>query len=182
MGAGEAPPKTADEYAPELPEGITMDALKSDPLYAGFLKGAHAKGLNNGQVSYILSEFQNRMAMMRSPEVGEAELLQRLNVPKEQLHNQVYVPAYRAAAAFSQDKDMLTRLDSKFGSDPDYLQLMARIGKELGEDKQAVGLSSVEVMTLDDLKKHPAYMDSKHPEHTKVSAQIRALYEKQHGV
>lgn len=182
MGAGEAPPQTPDGYQPELPKGWDADRLKSDPMFAGFLKGAHAKGLNNAQVSYILSEFQTRMDMARSPEMGEAELVQRLNLPAEQLQGAVYVPAYRAVTAFAADQDMVARLDAKFGSDPDYLQLMARIGKELGEDKQPQqGLTSVETETLAELERHPAYFDAKHPEHHKVKAKVAALYQKQYA-
>lgn len=182
MGAGEAPPKSPDDYAPELPQGWGADRLKADPLFAGFLKGAHAKGLNNAQVSWALNEFQTRMDMMRSPEAGEAELVHRMGLPADQLHNQVYVPAFRAAKAFAADDAMMQRLDAKFGSDADYLQLMARIGKELGEDKPVHnGITANEADTLDDLIKHPAYNDSKHPEHAKVTRQVAALYEKKYA-
>lgn len=181
MGAGEAPPKSPDEYAPELPQGWDADRLKADPLFAGFLKGAHAKGLNNSQVSYILSEFQQRLDMQRSPEVGQAELMQRLSLREDQLGAAVYVPAFRATKAFAADDDMLTRLDQKFGSDPDYLQLMARIGKELGEDRAPGAVTNpADTATLEDLKAHPAYLDAKHPEHRKVTAQVTALYKKLH--
>jgi hypothetical protein len=182
MGAGEAPPKTAEEYAPELPQGWSPDRLKADPMFSGFLKGAHAKGMNNAQVSWALSEFQNRLDMMNSPEVGQAELVKRLNVPAEQLQGRVFVPAYRAAAAFAVDKDMHDRLDAKFGNDPDYLQLMARIGSELGEDRPVnTGITSVEANTLDELINHPAYTDEKHADHHKVKAQVKTLYDKKYA-
>lgn len=178
MGAGEAPPQTPEGYQPELPQGWDADRLKSDPLFAGFLKGAHAKGLNNAQVSYILSEFQNRMDMMHSPEVGEAELR---NVWKTDDQFQAgLVASYRGSKAFAEDDAHAQRLEQKFGNDPDFIRLMARVGKELGEDKQPQqGLNSVEAETLADLERHPAYFDAKHPEHHKVKAKVTALYNKQ---
>lgn len=179
MGAGEAPPQTPDGYQPELPQGWDADRLKSDPVFAGFLKGAHAKGLNNAQVSYILSEFQNRMDMMRSPEVGEAELR---NVWKTEDSFQAgLVNSYRGSKAFSEDDAHAQRLEQKFGNDPDFIRLMARVGKELGEDKQPQqGLSSAEAQTMEDLMAHPAYLDPKHPDHKKVVAQTSRLYQRKY--
>lgn len=180
LGSGDAPPKTPEEYAPDLPEGVTMDALKSDPLFAGFLKGAHAKGLNNAQVSYILGEFQQRMQLMqeqaRDPAVAEAELSKVWTTPaamEKGLGN-----SYRAAKAFADGDEHFAKLEQKFGSDPDFIRLMAKIGAELGEDRPPAGLSPVEAETLETLKAHPAYGDAKHAEHQAVVAKVSALYRK----
>jgi len=123
MGAGEAPPKDPDGYAPELPQGVTLDALKSDPLYAGFLKGAHAKGLNNAQVGWLLGQFQERMAMATAgpdPTVAEAELAGIWKLPGEMDKN--LSNSYRAAHAFAADKEHAARLEQKFGNDPDFIR------------------------------------------------------------
>lgn len=180
LGSGDAPPKTPEEYAPDLPEGVTMDALKSDPLFAGFLKGAHAKGLNNAQVSYILGEFQQRMQLMqeqaRDPAVAEAELSKVWTTPaamEKGLGN-----SYRAAKAFADGDEHFAKLEQKFGSDPDFIRLMAKIGAELGEDRPPAGLSPVEAETLETLKAHPAYSDAQHAEHGAVVAKVAALYRK----
>ena len=182
MGAGEAPPKDADSYAPELPQGVTMDALKGDPLYAGFLKGAHAKGLNNSQVGWLLGQFQERMSMATAgpdPAVAEAELSQVWKLPGEMDKN--LSNSYRAAHAFAADKEHAARLEQKFGNDPDFIRLMAKIGGELGEDTGAPqGISSVEQETLESLISSPAYMDAKHPDHAKTVAKTRALYAKKY--
>lgn len=182
LHAGEAPPKSADEYAPELPQGITIDALKGDPLFAGFLKGAHAKGMNNAQVSYAISEFQQRMALVEqqrnNPEVAEAEL-RKVWKDDAQL-NAGLTQSYRGARAFAVDDDHAQRLEKKFGNDPDFIQLMAGVGKELGEDTPPAGLTTVETETLDSLKRNPAYLDAKHPEHGVIVAKVSALYRKLH--
>ena len=46
MGSGDAPPKSADEYAVKLEgvEGFNWDEFKADEASQSFLKGAHAKG------------------------------------------------------------------------------------------------------------------------------------------
>lgn len=183
MGAGEAPPKDAESYQLELPQGLTMDALKADPLFAGFLKGAHAKGLNNGQVSYLLGEFQQRVQLMqdqaRDPAIAEAELGKVWATP--QAMERGLTSAYRGAQAFAEDADHAKRLDEKFGSDPDFIRLMAKVGAELGEDKlPAGGLTQVETDTLESLRKSEAYRDAKHPEHAAAVAKVGALYRKLH--
>lgn len=179
----DAPPKTVDDYAPELPQGMTMDALKQDPLFAGFLKGAHSKGMTNAQVSYILGEFQQRVQMLNEqradPELAAVELQKVWTVPGE--FDKGLSNAYRGAKAFAVDAEHAQRLEQKFGSDPDFIRLMAKVGAELGEDVQPAGLNGAEAETLESLLKHPAYFDAKHPEHAAIVAKTRVLYAKKTG-
>lgn len=179
LGAGDAPPATPDDYAPTLPAGLTLDTLKADPLFAGFLKGAHSKGLNNAQVSYVLEQFQQRMAMAASPEVGEAVLRKEWQTD-EQMQKGL-ASCYRAVKAFSGSDEQMAKLEAKFGSDPDFVRLMANIGKELHEDTSVNGaLTDGEEQTLQSLMAHPAYFDQKHPEHAAVIARSKALYAKRY--
>lgn len=183
LGAGDAPPKSADEYAPELPEGLTLEALKADPLFTGFLKGAHAKGMTNAQVSYAIGQFQQRMALAElsrnDPAIAEVEL-QKVWTTEQQMTAGLR-NSYRAAKAFAEDETHAAALEKKFGNDPDFIRLMAKIGGELGEDKPVQGLSHAEAETLETLKMHPAYMDAKHPEHRAITAKVTALYQKQYA-
>lgn len=182
LGAGDAPPKDADSYSPELPQGVTVEQLKSDPLFAGFLKGAHAAGMTNKQVGYAISQFQERMQLLEqqrnSPEVAEAELSKLWKLPGEMEKN--LSNSYRAAHAFASDKEHVARLEKKFGNDPDFIQLMAKIGGELGEDRPPAGITQVEQESLESLMKSPAYLDKQHPEHAVVMAKTRALYAKKY--
>ena len=58
MGSGDAPPKTHEEYALKIEvEGFNWDEFKADESTQSFLKGAHAKGLNNDQVEYVIGEY-----------------------------------------------------------------------------------------------------------------------------
>jgi hypothetical protein len=180
MGSGDAPPKTADDYAPELPAGMTLDALKADPLFTGFLKGAHSKGMTNAQVSYVLDAFAARQQMQASPEAAEAEL--RKDWTSDQQMTQGLERAYRTFKAYGGSEDEAKRLEAKFGSDPDFIRFTARIGKELGEDRPpADAMSPAEALNLEAIYKHPGYFDAKHPEHARLVAQARALNEKRAG-
>lgn len=158
-----------------------MDGLKTDPLFAGFLKGAHAKGLSNGQVSWLLGEFQQRVQLMQEqsadPSIAEAELGKVW--PTEQQLSRGLQGAYRGTHTFAADAEHAARLDKKFGSDPDFIRLMAKVGAELGEDRLPDGgLTSVETETLESLRKSEAYNNAKHPDHAKIVAKVKALYEK----
>lgn len=175
MGAGEAPPQTPEGYKPTLPEGWAADRLAQDPLFAGFLKGAHEHKLNDAQLSWALNEFQSRLDMMNSPEAGEAELRQVW--PSDQQLQQGLSQSYRGVRAFAEDEGHASRLDAKFGNDPDYIRLMARVGKEMSEDRPVNrGVTPADSNTLEDLKAHPAYSDPKHAEHRSVKARVEALY------
>ncbi|MDR1163398.1 MAG: hypothetical protein LBM17_06145, partial [Candidatus Accumulibacter sp.] len=58
LGTHEAPPKSAEDYAPRIENaGFDWDEMKADPKMQGFLKGAHAKGMSNDQLSYVLGEY-----------------------------------------------------------------------------------------------------------------------------
>ena len=179
----DAPPKSPDDYAPELPQGVTMDALKTDPLFAGFLKGAHAKGLSNAQVSYVLGQFQERVQLMQEqaadPAVAEAELGKVWNTP--QAMSKGLANSFRGSQAFAEDADHAKRLDEKFGNDPDFIRLMAKVGAELGEDKvPGGGLTQTETDTMESLRRSEAYKTATHPEHAATVAKVKRLYEKLH--
>jgi hypothetical protein len=152
---------------------MTMDALKQDPLYAGFLKGAHSRGINNAQLSWVLAEYAQRMTP--NPAVAEAEL--RKVWPDDATLNAALGRSHRATSTFG--KELMERLDAKFGNDPDFIMFTERVGAELGEDKGVnTGITAVEQESLESLMSHPSYIDTKHPEHDKTVARVRALYAK----
>lgn len=179
LHAGDAPPKTPDEYAPTVPAGVKLEDLKADPLYTGFLKGAHARGMTNAHVSYVLEAMAQREATRNSPEVAEIELRKEWKTD-DQLQAGL-TKAYRAAAAYAGGDETLQRLQGKFGSDPDFIRLMAKVGGEMGEDTPPQGLNANESDTLQSLMAHPAYFDAKHPEHAIIVRRTQALYLKKTG-
>jgi hypothetical protein len=180
LGAGEAPPATPEDYQLALPEGVTFDELKADPLFTGFLKGAHAQGLTNKQVSYVIGAYQQRMSMEATPEVGEA-VLRKEWVTDEQMQRGL-ADCFRATRAFSGDGEHAQRIKAKFGNDPDFVWLMAQVGKELHEDTPVNGaLSESEQASLESLMGSRAYLDAKDPQHAQTVAKVRAMYTKRYG-
>lgn len=193
MGTGDLPPKTAEEYAPEgLPEGINFDEIKADPLYQGFLKGAHAKGLTNAQVSYVLSEY-----LARAPEVAAAakevdataaavELKQTW--PDEASFKANLGHAYRATSAIAAKAgiDIATIEASPLANNPIFVRLMAALGPEFGEDTSAAaGASQIAAGDFDsrlaEIRSHEGYANVNHPMHKQLMAKKQALYESRYG-
>lgn len=156
---------------------MTLETLKADPLWNGFLKGAHSRGMTNAQVSYVLDAYTQRMAP--NPDAAEAEL--RNDFPTDAQLQAALGQSYRATKAYAGSDDAFKKLETKFGSDPDFIRFAARIGKELGEDRPPEGLTSAESDTLESLLGHPGYMDNKHPEHKQIVSKARAMYAKKYG-
>lgn len=142
LGGGDAPPKTAEEYAPKLEvEGFDWDEFKADENSQAFLKGAHAKGLTNAQVEFVLGEY-----LKAAPNLigGNAALtaddcttaLKSVWADDKTMKAGVSA-SYLAAQAFASEGDAPGNFDAlmaKYGNDPDFIAFTANIGKELRED------------------------------------------------
>lgn len=188
LGSGDAPPKTPEEYAPTIPEGFTEEALKADPLYQEFTKQAHERGISNDNMSWLLETFASRTmgsAMITADECVET-LKTVWNDDKAYAGNMQSVG--RTMRAYGDPNaeavGSYARLEAKYGNDPDFLVFSARIGAELKEDRPA-SQTTVDAKAWDDqlteLKAHPAYADTKHPEHKAVMAKKSELYKKRYG-
>lgn len=185
MGSGDAPPKTADEYAPKVEvEGFNWEEFKADPRMQGFMKTAHAKGITNDQMSFILGEYAQR-----APELvggaaaldSEAATTQLREVWKTDAEFKQNIGlAFRAFNSLADDADK-GRID-EIGNNPMVIRMLAKVGAEMREDAPAGGdVNLEEQQTIRDLMKSPAYMDPKNPDHERVSAKVKAYYQKRYG-
>ncbi|HAF4742148.1 TPA: hypothetical protein G9F29_003937 [Salmonella enterica] len=185
MGSGDAPPKTSDEYAPKVEvEGFNWEEFKADPRMQSFMKTAHAKGITNDQMSFILGEYAQR-----APELvgGAAELdsqtatTQLREVWKTDAEFKQNIGlAFRAFNSLADDADK-GRID-EIGNNPMVIRMLAKVGAEMQEDAPAGGdVNLEEQQSIRDLMKSPAYMDPKHADHERVSAQVKAYYQKRYG-
>lgn len=95
-------------------------------------------------------------------------------------YNRQMVAADRAAKfGFGDDYQ---RCLSRYGNDPAIIRLLAKVGGELSEDSVRLsGLPQMSAESIDDLMKSEAYRDSKHPDHRRVSQQVRGYFEKTAG-
>ncbi|EMA9718650.1 hypothetical protein U6378_003752 [Salmonella enterica] len=185
LGSIGTPPKTADEYEPKVEiEGFNWEEFKADPRMQSFMKTAHAKGITNDQMSFILGEYAQR-----APELvgGAAELdsqsatAQLREVWKTDAEFKQNIGlAFRAFNSLADDADK-GRID-EIGNNPMVIRMLAKVGAEMQEDAPAGGdVNLEEQQTIRDLMKSPAYMDPKHADHERVSAQVKAYYQKRYG-
>ena len=185
LGSVGTPPKTADEYAPEVKmDGFNWEEFKADPRMQSFMKTAHAKGITNEQMSFIIGEYAQR-----APELvnGAAELdadnaatqLREVWKTDAEFNKNIRL-AYRAFSQLADDADK-GRMD-EIGNNPMVIRMLAKVGAEMQEDAPAGGdINPEEQQTIRDLMKSPAYMDPKHADHERISAQVKAYYQKCFG-
>lgn len=185
LGSVGTPPKTADEYEPKVEvEGFNWEEFKADPRMQSFMKTAHAKGITNDQMSFILGEYAQR-----APELvgGAADLdsqsatTQLREVWKTDAEFKQNIGlAFRAFNSLADDADK-GRID-EIGNNPMVIRMLAKVGAEMQEDAPAGGdVNLEEQQTIRDLMKSPAYMDPKHADHQRVSARVKAYYQKRYG-
>lgn len=190
FGSGDVPPKSADEYAVKLEgvEGFNWDEFKADENTQSFLKGAHAKGLTNDQVQYVIGEYmkaapglieggvqlstQDCTAALKAVWTDDAAM--RTNV----------TASYRAAEAFASEAGKpgnFETLMSKYGNDPDFIAFTANIGKELKEDT-AINGGNVSneadfAIKAAELRSQLEAMPQHDPKRAGIKAQLDAMYE-----
>lgn len=185
MGSGDAPPKTSDEYAPKVEvEGFNWEEFKADPRMQSFMKTAHAKGITNDQMSFILGEYAQRApelvggAAALDSEAASTQLREVWKTDAE--FNKNIGLAFRAFNSLADDADK-GRID-EIGNNPMVIRMLAKVGAEMQEDAPAGGdVNLEEQQTIRDLMKSPAYMDPKHADHERVSARVKAYYQKRYG-
>lgn len=161
---------------------MNLDALKADPEYQGFLKAAHAKGITNAQLGFVIEEYARREASKApTPERAFADLQKAWATPAEFQANARH--AFKAISTFGEG---LTDAEkAALDANPVALRVLARVGQQLGEDVAPIldGTEAAQTweQKVSELRAHPAYMDRKHPEHQRVQDSITALYNRRHG-
>ncbi|ENZ9093126.1 hypothetical protein ACHCAI_001029 [Enterobacter asburiae] len=185
LGSIGTPPKTSDEYEPKVEvDGFNWEEFKADPRMQSFMKTAHAKGITNDQMSFILGEYAQRApelvggATALDSEAASTQLREVWKTDAE--FNKNIGLAFRAFNSLADDADK-GRID-EIGNNPMVIRMLAKVGAEMQEDAPAGGdVNLEEQQTIRDLMKSPAYMDPKNPDHERVSAKVKAYYQKRYG-
>lgn len=189
--------KQTDSNAPETPEGYDIDGVNlgegvnteefmKDEGTQSFLKRMHAKGLTNEQVKEVLEYGLNEWApnlMEGTKALTADESLKHLSEkvwtdPAEYKQNRILAnTAYR-----SLPDELQQSINQGIGNDPVFMQVMAIFGKEMGEDRPPSGqATSSDQQTIEQLQMSEAYKNEKHPDHERVSKQVKSYYEKLTG-
>jgi hypothetical protein len=136
------PPESADKYDIKVSDAVkpTVDELLQDPTTKQFLKDAHAKGLTNSQVSFVLEQYAKTAQALAEGglEIGREECTAELQKTwKTQADYDKNVGAgYRAAVAFASSVGVKFEQIEQAGlaNNPLFIRIMAAVGAEMGED------------------------------------------------
>ncbi|MCW1973473.1 UNVERIFIED_ORG: hypothetical protein FHW05_002321 [Pantoea agglomerans] len=185
FGAGEARPSDINGYkfSDQFGDGFG-ERFMTDPATKPFLEKAHELGLNNAQLNFMVGELiasapsQAETATGFSPDQAKQDLQQTWKEPSE--FNRNMVAADRAAKfGFGDDYQ---RCIARYGNDPAIIRLLAKVGSELSEDSIRLGgMPQMSAESIDDLMRSDAYRDTKHPDHRRVSQQVRNYWQKTAG-
>ncbi|MDX1497050.1 MAG: hypothetical protein R3352_05815 [Salinisphaeraceae bacterium] len=189
LGSDEAPPESPEGYeinAENLGEEFDAQAFMQDEGTQGFLKRMHAKGMTNAQVQEVIEYGLKEWApnLMQGEQAMTQE--QCVEALKSEWQNEAEFNtqlghAFKALQNVAGDE--FGRLEQKYGNDPDFIKIMAQIGREMGEDAppNEAGLTPSDSGTIEELMMSEAYKDAKHPQHAMVSEQVRRHFEKKYG-
>jgi hypothetical protein len=184
VGSGDIPPAAADGYKVEI-DGIDWAEMQKAPGVAEALGEAHKLGFTNQQMQFMIRELANaqpsqaeRTAGMTEQEAAAA-LREVWKSPAEYQRNVV--------AALNTVNNLVGKDDAqgfmnKYGNDPVVLQLLAKVGTEMGEDRLTyVGQPVASAESIDALMQSPAYFDQNHADHKRVKATVSQYFSRTYG-
>lgn len=188
FGSGDAPPKEASEYKVAVPDAFkeAIDPAK-DPGIQGFLTGAHAAGMNQAQVDFVMGQYFTMAPQLVAGAVqldaaGATTELQKVWGNESEFKRNVtnaYTGAHAAAQKAGINIDEI--MNGPLGNNPQFLRMMAAIGPEFVEDKSIGATRMTAESDIAGLMASPAYTDSKHAEHAQVSARVAEYFKRKHG-
>ena len=194
LGSGDAPPSTAEGYKVNVPAALAdkinaEDLTKTDD-FKGFLGKLHAAGASQKVVDTAVAEMLERGVKMQSamPILAQAEaeaaMRQVDGWKTEADYGKQIGLAFRAASGFG-DKcgvSMQEIESAGLANNPVFLRIMAAVGPEMGEDRQASSEAMAQISeTIESLMSSKAYLSDNDPQHTSVLAKVTALQEKRVG-
>ncbi|HAV37447.1 MAG TPA: hypothetical protein DCX52_14025 [Massilia sp.] len=188
FGSGDAPPKDASEYKITVPDAL-KDAFDpaTDEGMKGFLAGAHAAGLNQAQVDFVMGKYFEMApqlaagAVLHDAATATAELQKTWATESDFKRNVRNAYVGTTAAAQKAGLDVNEIMSGPLGNNPQFLRLMAALGPEFQEDPGAGGQSMATQEDINVLLVSEAYTNPRHVDHAKVSAKIKQYFERKHG-
>lgn len=189
LGSGDAPPAAAADYKVAVPDAF-KEAIDpaTDPGIKGFLDGAHAAGMNQAQVDYVMSQYFDMAPKLvagagQLDEAGATAELKKVWGNESEFKRNV-TNAYAGATAIAQKAGLSAdeiMSPNGLGNNVQFLRLMAAIGPEFVEDKAIGATKMTAEADIAGLMASPAYTDPKHAEHAQVSARVAEYFKRKHG-
>lgn len=174
VGTGEVAPKTVDEYKIER-DGFDFEEFKKDESNNSFLKSAHAQGLTNKQLDFILSEYDSRVIdlVSNSSQIDTDTTVQTLQSEWGDQYQANIFNAVKAARACGITDEQIN--DPMIGNNVAFIKMASYFGSQMTEDKPINNGTPVNV-DIQSLMRSEAFFNPKHPDHKSVKAQIDSYY------
>jgi hypothetical protein len=184
IGSGDIPPATAADYKTNLPEQF-KDVQMDEALSTAFRDRAHKAGLTQSQFDFVMGEYFELV-----PSVLDGAAKHTAAAAREKLQEvwrdpgQYEAEMKRGQTAFNKLPEQLRAeiMVSGMGANPMVAQMLAHFGREYREDSPpSHGAPNAATGSAEELMKHPAYRDPKHPEHAAISAKVQDAFRRTHG-
>ena len=174
VGTGEVAPKTVDEYKIER-DGFDFEEFKKDESNNSFLKSAHAQGLTNKQLDFILSEYDSRVIdlVSNSSQIDTDTTVQTLQSDWGDKYEANIFNAVKAARACGITDEQIN--DPMIGNNVAFIKMASYFGSQMTEDKPINNGTPVST-DIQSLMRSDAFFNVKHPDHKSVKAQIDSYY------
>lgn len=186
LGSNEPPPATAADYTFTPPDELKDVFTADDPLLKGFIEDAHKLGFSQKQMDAAMTHlFKFVPGLVAgnaavSQEEARAELLQDWG--DEATMNKNLGLANKAFTAYVDAKDA-EAIDKLAGNNPALLRMLAKIGKELGEDhpvNTSQTVTETEEQQIKQLMASEAYINPRHPDHASISSKVKTFFDKKY--
>ncbi len=182
IGSGDLPPAKPEDYKLTLPEEL-KDLPVDEEATNSFRAEAHKAGLTQSQFDLVMGKYYdmvpgllNAAAKVSADEAREQLQAVWKSKPEFEANMNDMQRAVHATPVALQE-----RLVEKFGTDPDFIQFAAAMGKSFREDRPPSGAATAPAQDPEALMASDAYRNPKHPQHAMVSAQVKAIYDKRYG-
>jgi len=175
VGTGDIAPKSVDEYKVER-EGFDFEEFKKDESNNSFLKSAHAQGITNKQLDFLLSEYDKRAVdlVSNSSQIDTDTTVQTLQSEWGQDYEKNIFNAVKAARACGITEEQIN--DPMIGNNVAFIKMAAYFGSQMTEDKPINNGTPVNV-DIQSLMRSEAFFNVRHPDHKSVKAQIDSYYD-----
>lgn len=175
IGTGDIAPKSVDEYKVER-EGFDFEEFKKDESNNSFLKSAHAQGITNKQLDFLLSEYDKRAVdlVSNSSQIDTDTTVQTLQSEWGQDYEKNIFNAVKAARACGITDEQIN--DPMIGNNVAFIKMAAYFGSQMTEDKPINNGTPVNV-DIQSLMRSEPFFNVKHPDHKSVKAQIDSYYD-----
>lgn len=186
IGAGDSiRPKAAADYTFALPkdlEGLWEPA--KDPKFTAFRDKAHEAGLSQSQFEFVVGQYLESASALAtgaaslSSEEAIADLRKTWAQPAE--YDKHMSASLMAVEHYAGDQAAAQKLVERYGNDPDFVRLMAKVGGDMGEGK-TIPRGDAAGQSIEELIRSDAYLDPKHKDHAAAAARVQQAYRRKYG-